>query len=186
MRLALRSPCVPFDLFGSSPTAVAQRGSLCVDTDSPGWTEGGADASIAGSIIAHEHFHVLQAEVGCLPGPDEHTHAWLVEGAATWVGWQTEVLAGHATQDEVMRTMRDWGGWDRGIPPLAELEQQISGDAAYALAFRAVDRLVARTGPRSLISFCESVAAKGEWRDAFEIAFGIPVDTFYAEFERTR
>jgi hypothetical protein len=186
VRLARRTPCVPFDPLGSAPTAVAQSGSLCVDTDGPGWTAARTDPAVAGSIIAHEHYHVLQAELGCLPGPDDHTHAWLVEGAATWVGWQTQVAAGDVTQDDAMATMRRWGGWDEDLPRLSDLEQDISGDASYALAYRAVDRLVSRAGPRSLITFCESVDSDVGWDAGFEQAFAVSVDDFYADFERTR
>jgi hypothetical protein len=186
VRLARRSPCVPFDPFGSTPTAIAQSGSLCLNTDGPGWTDAREDPALAGSVIAHEHYHLLQAELGCLPGPDDHTHAWLVEGAATWVGWQTEVAAGHVAQDQVLATMRDWGGWDEGLPALSDLEEDIGGDAAYALAYRAVDRLVSSAGPRALVTFCESINTGDAWHAAFERAFGTTTDDFYAAFELTR
>jgi hypothetical protein len=183
-RLARRAPCLPFDPFGSAPTAIAQSGSLCVDTDGPGWTEAREDPALAGSIIAHEHYHLLQAELGRLPRPDEHTHAWLVEGAATWVGWQTEIATGHATRDQVLTTMRRWGGWDDELPSLSDLEQGIGGDAAYALAYRAVDRLVSEAGPRALIAFCESIGTGSDtgWRAAFEQAFDVTTDDFYTDF----
>lgn len=184
--LARRTPCVPFSR--SASTAVADGEMLCVNTTRPVWRYAVREGStLALSIVAHEHLHNLQGQLGRLPGPDEHTHLWLVEGTATYLGWQTVRRAGRVTEADIAREMRAWGGFRPGLKPLSSYERTLGGDPEYALAHRAVRRLVARTGtPASLVRFCERVGEGQRWRDAFRAAFGLPVGAFYADFERLR
>lgn len=188
VRMARTTPCVPFEPLGSGSTAVADKEKLCVDTLSYAWTKIVPQDRLVGlSIIAHEHFHNLQGQTGCLPGPNDHEYAWWVEGSATYIGWHTLVEAGLMTEAQVMDVMHKWGGFSSDLGTLASYEKHISGDPAYALAYRAIDELVQRTGsPALLYQFCQIVGQGQNWRMAFEAAYGISVADFYTQFEQSR
>lgn len=187
VRLARRTPCVAFAR-RTTGTAVADADEICVDTTKPTWRYAvREEPTLALSIVAHEHLHNLQGQLGCLPGPDEHTHLWLVEGTATYIGWQTVRRAGRVTEANITREMRAWGGFRPGLKPLNNYERTLGGDPEYALAHRAVRRLVARTGtPASLVAFCEQVGAGRAWKTAFHSSFGVSVEAFYTAFEASR
>lgn len=161
---------------------------LCINTQGYVWGNLVPDNRPIGlSIIAHEYFHVLQGQTGCLPGPDEHEYAWWVEGSATYVGWHTLVEAGLLTDTDVMDIMRQWGGFSDGLDRLAAYEPHISGDAQYALAYRAITELVVLAGTEAgLLGFCERVASGIDWRSAFEATYNISVEAFYTDFESRR
>ncbi|HEU4321983.1 MAG TPA: hypothetical protein VFS21_02435 [Roseiflexaceae bacterium] len=188
VRMARTTPCLPFLPLDRSPTAVADRELICVNTVGHAWTKVvPQDRPLGLSIIAHEHFHNWQAQFNCLPGPNDHEYAWWVEGSATYVGLHTTVAAGLMSEDAVRERMRQWGGFSDKLGPLASYEKRISGDAAYALAYRAIVDLVQRGGGEaSLYRFCEQVGRGEAWRTAFEDAYGISVENFYTHFEGTR
>lgn len=188
VRLARRSPCIPFQPLRNAATAIADADTVCVQTRGQVWRYAlREDPVLALSIIAHEHFHNLQGQLGCLPGPGAHTFRWLVEGSATFVGWQTLVSAGRTTQPRVDAEMREWGGFSELLKPLREYERVLPGDPEYALAHRAVELLVKRAeSPASLVTFCRLVGQGVAWRDAFRHAFGVTTDNFYKTFEEAR
>ena len=188
VRLARRSPCIPFQPLRNASTAVAELDGICVQTQGRVWRYAiREDPDLALSIIAHEHFHNLQGQLGCLPKPDAHTYRWLVEGSATFVGWQTLISAGRTTQARVEAEMREWGGFSGALKPLREYERVLPGDAEYALAHRAVELLAKRAeSPAVLMTFCQQVRRGRGWHEAFRRAFGVTTDTFYKTFEQVR
>jgi hypothetical protein len=188
VRMSSITPCIPFQDSSSGSTAIADKSSMCVNTRGYAWTKVVPQKRLVGlSIIAHEHFHNFQGQFGCLPSGDAHEYNWWVEGSATYVGWHTLVDAGMVTEADVIQTMRDWGGFASDLEPLANYERHMSGDAQYALAYRAIADLVKRTGSvKSLYAFCNAVGKGTNWRTAFESAYGIPVSDFYAQFEQER
>ena len=58
--------------------------------------------------------------------------------------------------------------------------------AGSALGFFAVERLTERAGDPALFEYLTLMRDTSDWRAAFEAAFGIAVDDFYAEFARYR
>jgi hypothetical protein len=182
------TPCIPFVPLATGPTAVADKESICVNTAGYTWTQVMPNDHLVGlSIIAHEHYHNWQAQLNCLPGPNDHEYAWWVEGSATYVGWHTLVEAGMMSEGDVVERMHQWGGFSDTLEPLASYEKHISGDAAYALAYRAIADLVKRGGGEdSLTRFCTQVGRGIAWRTAFEEAYQIATGDFYAQFEQQR
>ncbi|MBC8170025.1 MAG: hypothetical protein H7X77_00065 [Anaerolineae bacterium] len=188
VRMARTTPCIPFTSMISSSTAIADEAEICVNTMSYAWTKIIPQNRRVGlSIIAHENFHNLQGQLGCLPGPNDHEYAWWVEGSATYVGWHTLIEAGMITEAEVVEVMREWGGFDNNLQPLSSYDERIPGDPEYALAYRAIADLIERAGtPASLNQFCDQVGQGKNWRVAFEDVYKIAVDDFYSTFEQQR
>lgn len=188
VRLARRSPCIPFQPLRNAATAVANADMVCVQTRGRVWRYAlREDPILALSIVAHEHLHTVQGQLGCLPGPDAHTHRWLIEGSATFVGWQALVTSGRTTQARVDAEMREWGGFSGLLKPLHAYERVLPGDPEYALSYRAVQLLVRGAGsPASLVRFCQLVGRGAAWHDAFRRAFGVTTGDFYKAFERAR
>lgn len=184
IRLAQSTPCVPFESLNSGRTAIVTGDTMCVNTIGNVWRSVISGNQQLGSyIIAHEYFHLLQEEQGCLPDPGNHEYAWWVEGSATYVGWQTLLLANKATEEDVEVALQSWGSFSNQLQPLIEYETSISGDAAYGLAYGAVDDLVQRAGTvASLYQFCELISESDDWHAVFENVYGISPQNFYTEF----
>ena len=187
VKLARFSPCIPFLPLRRSPSAVADRNELCINTVYQAWPQARRERALAVSIVAHEHFHNVQGQLNCLPRRGEHEYAWWVEGSATYLGWRATLHARLVTRADIHRRMLAWGERNPDLRPLREYERAIQGDAAYALAARAVEDLVRRSGSeRSLATFCQRVGQGVPWATAFEGAFGLAVGDFYTQFERQR
>jgi hypothetical protein len=172
-------------------------GRLCVDTRNVEWqllVRNHPDAAMA--IPAHEYVHVLQAQLGCLPGGEHRDFRWIVEGMAGHVGWEALVWRGRTTDATARRTIRQDGARDPSNRPLRHYERSGGRTPQYAqwhLAIRTLlDQAVARgAAPRgrpeiALIRFCERVGAGARWRAAFMRSFGMPVFEFYARHAARR
>lgn len=179
------SPLKPIPRFAATAEVVANR--LCVNTRSGVWQEAlSGNPGIARSVIAHEHYHVFQHQLGCLPSPWHKQYEWLIEGSASYVGWQTAIASGDLDRAWVMMLLTRMRTSAR-LSPLASYERGIDGDAAYSLAYQAVQQLVSRTGSlASMTDFCERVGHGEPWHDAFARSFGITLDDFYRRFEASR
>jgi hypothetical protein len=181
---------------GDALIGEGRAGLLCVDTTNLYWRWLiSNDVVAATALSAHEYVHVLQAELGCLPGGDGRDYRWIVEGMADHLGWRALVWSGRTTDARVRRTIR------RDEPfsnprLLREFEQAGGRTQQYALWHLAIRRLldeavkagaVARARPEvALIRFCERVGAGGTWRASFIRSFGISAYDFYARFEESR
>jgi hypothetical protein len=172
------------------------HGYLCVDTSNPHWRwliRNHPDSATA--ISAHEYVHVWQAETGCLPGGEQQTYHWLLEGMASQIAWRALVTSGSATTTDLRRALRRDGAFDSDLLPLLTYEQRRGRTREYALWHQAVRLLLAETvargaAPRgrpemSLRRFCERVASGEEWRQAFRRTFGIAAGSFYWRFDRS-
>ncbi|MBG0827022.1 hypothetical protein HS041_04495 [Planomonospora sp. ID67723] len=171
-------------------TAWAESHFLCVNTMSPTWREVMAgDVTAAQSIIAHEHVHNLQGQVGCVRPSGEHEWLWLFEGMAVHLAYQAMVAEGRWKDGEAIDQIRRWGVDDPKLGPLQDYERTGTGlgDPAYALFHLATRSLVEQSeGPRSLLEFCRETARGRPWREAFAGAFGLSPEAFYARFEEER
>jgi hypothetical protein len=196
-RIARTDGCRPFQKAGEAIVGEADRGFLCIDTASPAWRWLMLKDRLAASAAAgHEYVHVLQGELGCLHTPPGENFRWLMEGMAEEVSWQALVAAHRATESGVTREIRQNGAFDRNLGPLQSYEIQGGRDPEYALWHLAVVRLLrqavrmgaapAHRPELALGRFCESVGRGTPWRVSFARTFGIPVDRFYARFERGR
>ncbi|GIH79831.1 hypothetical protein [Planobispora longispora] len=190
VRLARERGCRwPMSATGPA-TAWAESHFLCVNTMSPTWREVMADdVTAARSIVAHEHVHNLQGQIGCRRSSDEHEWLWLFEGMAVHLAYQAMVAEGRWKDEEALDQIRRWGVDDPQLGPLSAYERTGAGagDPAYALFHLATRSLVQQAGePSSLLTFCRQVARGRPWREAFAGAFGLSVEAFYARFEEER
>lgn len=185
VRIASFQPCSalkPVPPLASTAEVVGKR--MCVNTSSGVWQQAlRGEPGIAMSVMAHEHYHSMQEQLGCLPSPWRKDYQWWIEGSAAYIGWETAIASGaldRAWVDALLNDMRA----DPDLGSLASYERSIDGNAAYALGYQAVEQLVDRTGSvGSLNDFCRSVGSGTPWRTAFADTFGIELNDFYASFE---
>ncbi len=136
------------------------------------------------ALAAHEYAHVWQYDVGgraCMLGP-----RWISEGMAESLAYRSLVAAGRipAANMDVFtkRQLRQ----ARPVT-LRSLETTWPSDAnPFAVAYLAVDRLLASPTPRALRTFCTRVGSGEDWRSAFAGTFGTDIETFYTRFEAYR
>ena len=196
-RIARSNGCRPSQKAGEAMIGEAQAGFMCMDTSSPAWQWMMLrDRDGATEAVGHELVHVLQGELGCLPNDAHRHYRWIIEGMAEEVSWQSLVAAHRATEARVMRQIRGDGALDPNLEPLRAYEHDGGRDPEYALWHLAVRRLLVEAASRGLAPanrpelalrhFCVRVGAGAWWRTAFARSFGLPVDDFYAQFERTR
>lgn len=186
-RVARGDGCQPFMPAGRGAAGIAMGGFVCVDTLTPGWRWwfGRPQEPAAVTVAAHELVHAVQAERGCLPGPDEHRYLWLVEGTAVHLSWRAAVAGGRAGDADTVAFARRW--LEPGLEPLPYYERRGGGgDPEYAFWHLAVRRLVADRGDGALIDFCDRVGDGRPWRAAFAASFGVTPAEFYASLPSPR
>ena len=148
-------------------------------------------------VIFHEIHHVVQYQLhrdyisGSTPsnavrgdGPD-----WLLEGLPEWSAFWLLSEIGRTTMTEAR------AAW---IPYAAVITKALSGfeavdgrrsiDGAYRLYAIAVDELMKLNGntPKSITTYYQLLGERNPWPTAFQRAFGMTVQDFYAHFERVR
>src|SRR5437870_5119972 len=176
---------------GQATANTASRGygrfTIRVWTGGAAWRD--APADLRPLILLHEWYHVVQFSfLDCSRGNDACRPAgrlplWLLEGSAQYdaerIGGAMGIGGGYAARRAIeIREAALVGS------PLSHLGK-IAG-AEYALAFAAVEFLVARAGEGSLPRFWRSASKTGAWRVSFRRAFGSSVARFEAAFERYR
>jgi hypothetical protein len=133
---------------------------------------------------AHEYVHLWQYDIGgnaCMLGP-----RWISEGMAESFAYRALVGAGRIPQANMdiftKRQLRN-----ATYVPLSSLETSWPANAnPFAVAYLAVDRMLAAPSPLALRTFCAGVGSGEEWHIAFAAAFGMDTATFYARFEAFR
>jgi hypothetical protein len=167
------------------PVGEAERGRLCIDTGSLRWQWLVlTDPTSAAVIAAHEYAHVVQADLGCLPGGSGEPR-WLVEGMATELGWRALIAARRSTWSEMHDSIADGGAFDANLMPLQRYETAGGRDAEYALWHGATEALPG-VPVQPLIRWCRLTGSGLPWRAAFERAFGLTTTRFYERFEHSR
>ncbi len=135
-------------------------------------------------LAAHEYVHLWQYELGgsaCMVGP-----RWISEGMAESLAYRSLVAAGLIPQAN-MDTFTKRQLTSARYVTLRSLESTWPSDAnPFAVAYLAVDRLLAANGPLPLRTWCARVGAGEDWRAAFTTAFGETPDSFYSRFEAYR
>ncbi|MCY3919619.1 MAG: hypothetical protein OXG38_07430 [Chloroflexi bacterium] len=162
-----------------------------------------------GLPFAHEYFHVVQYHLSELSPSAGNSPPWMTEGSATYAGaWYWREREGARNADFRWASWRSFAGL---TAPLSAMEDhktfRDTGIAGYNLGAFAVDWLVKRaaglpadfrfapwesggldrqTEYDSYVRYYRLLASARNWQEAFEGAFGIPVDDFYVEFEEHR
>jgi hypothetical protein len=164
---------------------------LTLNWGANGWSQ----TSQTQKIIAHEIFHTFQYQMdgiisdGSVPfdqvrkaGP-----VWLLEGAAEMVGYR--VLGDrHLEFATYSASLANEKFKAKPVTnPLDQLQtvnQSNTAGAPYALYMVAADHLVslAPDGIKSLVTYYRSLGSGTAWPDAFQQAFGMTVDAYYANF----
>ncbi len=134
--------------------------------------------------VSHDYFRMLQFELagGHSPGP-----GWMVQGAASYA---------RGVYDETAKEGADRvQGYDRArrfaligsvhVPSLEDPQDE-RDRASDHLGFLATEWLVGFAGPAALHDYYALVASSEDWESAFEAAFGLSIDDFYATFEAHR
>ncbi len=122
-------------------------------------------------------------------GYREHGAGWLINGLARYVEAVSRETAGIETLVETRNRNIVWAR--RTGQPLREMEASAGVDAAgsqaaNALSFLAGEWLAERAGEPALFEYYRLLPSSRNWQEAFEGAFGIAIDDFYAEFEAYR
>lgn len=166
---------------------------MCASSDvfSGDWF-GSGHAAQRSYALAHEYFHMLQYEravgslKGCCSGDTLKVLGpqWLVEGAAEYIAvrllgdsgkmdfkreidWHTQKAAEVKSTLEKMQTRKGY---------YAEQRASSSGMIAAHL-------LAEKSGLGSLADFYSELGKGGGWARAFEAAFGVTPDAFYASYD---
>lgn len=139
--------------------------------------------------VIHEYTHGWQHYLGCISIFSQPLGFWLNEGIAEYVAYEAMIKRGDMDRADVMDHMlfsaRVTGQLDR---PLRDFEGNSSGIWPGHVGYLAVDRLV-QAAPKGLLAvrtICEQVADGATVPTAFNTAFGISLDGFYADFETWR
>ena len=156
-------------------------------------------------IIAHEYFHVLQgqAELGFERLPTGETAygslsdaAWLVEGMASYADYAyTPTRPGRRAFLNTRYTPYQDLLWQRVKEPdsLGDLAEELEGieewtndssvGHSYPLSFLGSLFLAEEAAAgANYANFWQLLNEQADWRSAFEEAFGLPLDGFYAAF----
>ena len=129
------------------------------------------------SIWPREYFHVLQSDlIANLESVDLTGMHWLLDGTAA-----------HAAA--LYRDAREIESQDRYLAKvIASAKTQnapLTDPAATTLHRLAIDLLVQQAGAQSLVEFWRQVGKGGDWRAAFQQAFGLSLEHFLELFEPT-
>ncbi|UFN45146.1 hypothetical protein [Nocardioides okcheonensis] len=166
---------------GAQTLGSADTDSICLYVGGDSWRYlVDLDPAVAIGAVAHEHLHVLQGQLGCLPDAADREYAWWTEGTATYYSWRELILAGLVTEEQAKDYQEEFADTDERLQPLSAYEESMGGDKAYFFAARAAAELDRRAGGQGFVAFCTQ--ASHGWREAFADVYGIEVDEFYAQF----
>ena len=154
----------------------------------------GAVFALAGCLserlIAHEYFHAVQ---DALDGEGSPASAmWLTEGMAEYAerlgSADPPGLAARMDRERDLAASRL--ARHAALPPLASLETregfEAHREAAYDLAFVAVEWLAGFPSDEGLLRYFRRLASAAGWREAFRAAFGFTAGNFLGAFEAYR
>lgn len=131
--------------------------------------------------VAHEYVHALQDELsGGALGP-----RWMVEGGAVHFEYLYDHAVGWRAIQDALSTLES----ARGIrESLEDIETDIVATdfEKYALGHLATRHLITLAGEEALWDFYRQRVSTSSWESAFEEAFGLSVQEFYAAFESHR
>ena len=148
------------------------------------------------TYVAAQHFLVVRdrlAPTASLPFASEgygpRGASWLDRGLLRYVETVSRVAVGADTLANIRRGHARFAG--RVAEPLRDLATpagigNATAGGADSLIILATDWLVERAGERSIFEYYRLLPISDSWQEAFEGAFGITIDDFYAEFEAYR
>ncbi|MBI3648402.1 MAG: hypothetical protein HY240_06610 [Actinobacteria bacterium] len=156
--------------------------TIDVYTRSPGWA--GAPPGQRLITMLHEWYHVVEFSEFAYCACTQTAPNWLIEGAAVYESYR-EAARLHRVDYASLR-LRDVYFAGRDGRPLAALAHGHLETNDYSVAFLAVEDLVRRAGEGSLKRFWLGYQSRGKVPAAFQEAFGVRIDRFYAAFAAYR
>lgn len=166
----------------STSTGGATADKLCVWAGSPTWIKLKANPLDAIALVAHEHVHNFQGQLGCLP-ERRREYRWFTEGMAVHLSWRAITFAGLAKETDYQAWRTRYTQDGKPLQSLGRYAARVPDDRAYDLATVAVAELAKQGGgDKSLVAFCRS--AEPDWKAAFANTFGEKVETFIARFDK--
>ena len=138
---------------------------------------------------AHEYVHYWQRDAGCgrIYLPSEVTLKWLMEGEAEWLSYKAMNEAGQLPfylgleQMLAMQYQQNQGN----LKPLRAYEKDVQTlVSTYSYFALALELLMKNRDIKTIDGFCANIGKGQEALVAFENAFCIPLEKFYAEFEQ--
>jgi hypothetical protein len=169
------------DICGS--TASYGNDRLCFYVAHPVWTSATPQQKV--KIAAHEYFHAIQDELGCLSSTGPSFPVWLIEGAAEFF-WYEVVVANGLLDEDAVTAFHVNQLHSPDLALLEDYEASYGPGPIYSLWYLAARELSDQSGEMALASYCQAVGTGTTWQDAFSEAFGQSVDTFYVVFEAAR
>ena len=175
-------------------TADASTGGTFFDWASTSWQAGAGESQ---KIIAHELFHVLERQLDKLGPQDSVTPpsqvrasgpVWLDEGAAEMIGYRVASERGLTSYASVLATQIARAKQVSQPLSATETYSQFNIPYAYSFGLVAADHLVslAPGGLSALTAYYNALGSGIAWPAAFQSAFGLSVDAYYANFEAYR
>jgi hypothetical protein len=173
---------------GCAYTATAQEHTIVVCGASIVWR--GSSQLQRSKILVHELFHVIQFDLG----QGWLAPRWIIEGSAEYVAYSAIIDQGLISRTETNVQL----GLSGRRPALAmihstlrelepEAEWLAAGDAqepTYALAYAAIEILVAKSGLDAIRVFFAGLEPGVDWRFVFMKSFGVSVDALYDEVDK--
>ena len=178
--------------------AIAARGWIFLNASVEWYPKGPRESRM--KVIAHELVHAgyqyrqSRLNVGGANNrvPDAGPR-WLSEGSGEFLAYRA-LSAGGVLSYQTERQSKDpWGfvehakGVDKQLRGM-ETQDGFSGvrGSAYKYSLMAAELLAARAGQRALFDYYRLLQPGTTWQTAFETAFGMTVEEFYALFEEHR
>ena len=162
----------------------AHRIGIVIDTS----CDTAALAADGGLMTRIADFHLRLTVSGLATTGIGRSPYWLERGISAYASHHYEALAGRRTPRTVdhaaaLRSTRTLG-------PLRDLHAWLDVRDHHSevrrLGFLAAEWLADHAGETALLDFYRERHVSPSWQAAFEAAFGLTPDAFYAEFERYR
>jgi hypothetical protein len=160
------------------------------------WSQG--DALSRQKILAHEMFHLVQEQLekdpsNCGRTPSDQVRAcgptWLIEGSAETMGYRVAAARGlidlkSFEQNELAGRVRATSLTLASLETYAGQSQPHGWDTMHLAAVHLAN--IAPKGIKSFVDFWSAIGAGTPWQQAFQNAFGMSVDAYYANFNAYR
>jgi hypothetical protein len=136
-------------------------------------------------------FHVWQFETGWISNPATAGAAWLIEGAAEWMGYQG-LGGGFSFAAALGCQVKEAADFAQrtppGLPALSTVESRAAFQGTqgplYTHSMLATEYLLGATasGVLALRAYADSIKAGVAWQASFQSAFGMSTAAFYSRF----
>lgn len=143
------------------------------------------------TIGAHEYFHIFQfnangCEYWCM-GTPRQMPMWFVEGGAAFMQFQAGEALGYGPYAQGRQKRLEIYKSDprNAQVPLSAIFDGYEIDP-YGIGMTATELIVAKIGMEKYLKIISGLSTSASFADSFKAQAGIPLETFYAQFEKLR